>query len=150
VLLRRVRLLVVFDDFERNLDEGGGRFVDATAHDALAEIAEATGTGAVLFTCRYPLPSDRIDLARIDVPALSPAEQRRLFLRLTNLRDLDPDDRRLIAATIGGHPRLIEFVDALLRHGRGNLRHVGQKLRQLAAKTGIDHRLPVPKTYPWR
>jgi hypothetical protein len=99
VLLRRVRLLVVFDDFERNLDEGGGRFLDATAHDALAEIAEtATEAGALLFTCRYPLPSDLIDLARIDVPALSPAEQRRLFLRLTNLRDLDPDDRRLNAA----------------------------------------------------
>ena len=40
--------------------------------------------------------------------------------------------------TIGGHPRLIEFTDALLRGGRASLRHVQAKLRDLAREQGID------------
>ena len=45
----------------------------------------------------------------------------------------------MIARTIGGHPRLIEFVDALLRHGRhAVLREVTEKLRGLAREHHID------------
>ena len=56
--------------------------------------------------------------------------------------DLDADDRRLLIRTIGGHPRLIEFTDALLRGGRASLRHVQVKLRDLAARAG---RRPAPR-----
>ena len=66
-----------------------------------------------------------------------------MFLRLPALRDLDPDDRRLLIRTIGGHPRLIEFTDALLRGGRSDLRHVQRKLRDLA-RQGIDLATDVP------
>ena len=38
-----------------------------------------------------------------------------MFLCLPALAELDPADRRLLTRTIGGHPRLIEFTDALLR-----------------------------------
>ena len=78
------------------------------------------------------------------VPPLSPAELRRLFLRLPALRDLDAEDRRLLTRTIGGHPRLIEFTDALLRGGRASLRHVQVKLRDLARAEGIDLRRDRP------
>ena len=44
-----------------------------------------------------------------------------MFLRLPALADLDVEDRRLLMRTIGGHPRLIEFTDALLRGGRSSL-----------------------------
>jgi hypothetical protein len=56
VVLQHVRLLVVFDDFEQNLDAGGRRFLDDAAHDLIAALAAATWTGALLFTCRYPCP----------------------------------------------------------------------------------------------
>ena len=46
--------------------------------------------------------------------------------------------------TIGGHPRLIEFTDALLRGGRSSLRHVQTRLRDLAADHHIDVRADRP------
>jgi tetratricopeptide (TPR) repeat protein len=60
-----------------------------------------------------------------------------MFLRLPALRDLDPADKRLLIHAIGGHPRLIEFTDALLRGGHANLRQVQNKIRDLARTQGI-------------
>ena len=54
------------------------------------------------------------------------------------LHDLDAADRRLLTRTIGGHPRLIEFVDALMRGGRSSLKDVQVKLRDLARTQGVD------------
>jgi hypothetical protein len=41
-------------------------------------------------------------------------------------------------AAIGGHPRLIEFIDALLRQGRANLKETVTRLRQLATQQGVQ------------
>ena len=106
----------------------------------LTALADAAETGALLLTCRYPLPGPDRFLAPIPIPPLSQAELRRLFLRLPALRDLDIEDRRLLTRTIGGHPRLIEFTDALLRGGHASFRHVQAKLRDLARAEGLDLR----------
>ncbi len=137
-LLAEHELLVVFDDFEQNLTPGGDSFLDPAFDDILTGLADAAGTGAVLVTCRYPLPGPDRFLARIPVPALSAAELRRLFLRLPALRDLDAEDRRVLTRAVGGHPRLIEFTDALLRGGRSGFRHVQARLRDLAREQGAD------------
>jgi hypothetical protein len=50
----------------------------------------------------------------------------------------------LLHRTVGGHPRLIEFVDALLRGGRASLKQVQAKLRDLARNEGIDLTRPRP------
>ncbi|OLB81479.1 MAG: hypothetical protein AUI14_03120 [Actinobacteria bacterium 13_2_20CM_2_71_6] len=132
-LLRQVPLLLLFDDFEQNLPVGGGDFLDPGFAEVFAQLRDAAETGRLLVTCRYPLPDDdAVPLVRVDIPPLAPSEFGRMFLRLPQLRDLGIDDRQLIAATIGGHPRLIEFVDALLRHGRASLRDITAKLRTLA------------------
>jgi hypothetical protein len=73
----------------------------------------------------------------VSVPPLSRSELGRLFLRLPALRDLEAEDRRAVMGTIGGHPRLIEFVDAILR-GRANLVDVANRLRRLAREHGIS------------
>jgi tetratricopeptide (TPR) repeat protein len=136
-LLRGLRVLVVFDDFEQNLTPGGDEFLDPTIEEAITRLADAADTGALLLTCRYRLPgTDRL-LISVPIPALSGAELRRMFLRLPALRDLDIEDRRLLTRTIGGHPRLIEFTDALLR-SRASLKYVETKLRDLARRTGLD------------
>lgn len=140
-LLAQARLLVLFDDFEQNLASGGEEWIDPGFADTFTWLAETAQTGKLLVTCRYPLPGEP-DLIGVDLPPLSPAELRRLLLRMPQLRDLDLDDRATIIATIGGHPRLIEFVDALLRHGRGSLREVTAKLRHLADVEGIDRNAP--------
>jgi tetratricopeptide (TPR) repeat protein len=137
-LLGTSRLLVVLDDFEQNLAPGGGAFLDPAAEEALAALAAAAETGALLVTCRYPLPGPDRFLVTVGVPPLSDAELGRLFLRLPALEGLDPDDQRLLGRAIGGHPRLIEFADALLRGGRSSLRHVQGRLRDLAAARSID------------
>jgi tetratricopeptide (TPR) repeat protein len=137
-LLAEHELLVVFDDFEQNLTPGGQEFADPAFDDIFTGLAEAAGTGGLLVTCRYALPGPDRFLARIPVPALSAAELRRLFLRLPALRDLDGEDRRVLARAVGGHPRLIEFTDALLRGGRSGFRHVQTRLRDLARAQGAD------------
>jgi hypothetical protein len=133
-LLAECRLLVVFDDFEQNLTTGGDEFLDPATSQVMTILAEAAETGALLVTCRYRLPGPDLFLAEVPVPALSPAELRRMFLRLPALAELDPADQRLLTRTIGGHPRLIEFTDALLRGGRSSLRHIQTRLRDLARR----------------
>jgi CHAT domain/TIR domain/AAA ATPase domain len=137
-LLGTCRLLLVFDDFEQNLATGGQDILDPAIDDALITLTDAAETGALLVTCRYPLPGPDRYLAEIPVPALSRAELRRMFLRLPEIRGLPEEDRALLIRTIGGHPRLIEFTDALLRGGHANLRDVQTKLRNLARAEGID------------
>jgi hypothetical protein len=137
-LLPSQRLLVVFDDFEQNLSPGGDAFLDPAIDEVITSLAESAETGALLVTCRYPLPGPDRFLTEVPVPALSGAELRRMFLRLPALAGLDAADRRLLTRTIGGHPRLIEFTDALLRGGRASLRDVQVKLRDLARAEGVD------------
>jgi hypothetical protein len=137
-LLGSVRLLVMLDDFEQNLTPGGDAFLDPAVGEALDGLVGAADPGALLVTCRYPLPGPDRFLVQVPVPPLSPAELRRMFLRLPALRDLEADQRRLLMRTIGGHPRLIEFTDALLRGGHASFRHVQVKLRELARTQGLD------------
>ena len=123
-LLSDAQLLLVFDDFEQNLTSDGGAFLDATTEQAITTLADAAEVGALLLTSRYTLPGPDRFLVEIPVPALTTVELRRLFLRLPALADLDVRDRQLLTRMIGGHPRLIEFADALMRGGRASLRHV--------------------------
>ena len=137
-LLASQRLLVVFDDFEQNLTPGGDAFLDPAISEMITALADAAETGALLITCRYPLPGLNWLLVQVPIPPLSQAELRRLFLRLPALRDLDSRERWLLMRAIGGHPRLIEFTDALLRGGRASLKQVQVKLRDLARTEGLD------------
>lgn len=73
-LLTNERLLIVFDDFEQNLTVGGAGFLDPTFEAVLTDLTDAATTGAVLVTCRHPVPGADLGLVRVDVPPLSPAE----------------------------------------------------------------------------
>jgi CHAT domain len=137
-LLRHERLLVLFDDFEQNLTVDTREFLDPGFAEIFQTMLDAAQTGRLLVTCRYPIPDADTPL-RVDVPALSPNELRLLFLRLPALRALRIEDRRLVTRTIGGHPRLIEFVDVLLREsGAGIFLHVTQRLRALARAEQLE------------
>ena len=133
-LLQRTRLLVLFDDFEQNLEIGVNRitFKDPGFEEVFGALLDATDAGRLLVTSRYPVPGYDAYLHQIALPPLSPAELRRMVLRLPALRDLESDERQILISTIGGHPRLLEFANALLRGGRANLKEVTRKLRALA------------------
>lgn len=135
-LLAGSRLLLLFDDFEQNLTRpGGAAFLDPGFAEQFSQLCRVAATGRLLVTCRYPIPGG---LTEVGLTPLSPAELQRMFLRLPQISGLGPNERQLVARTIGGHPRLIEFVDALLRGGDGTLRPVGEKLRRLADEHAVD------------
>jgi tetratricopeptide (TPR) repeat protein len=136
-LLRTEQLLLLFDDFEQNLTIGGTAYHDPGFAEVVNTLYEAADVGRLLVTSRHPLPDDDGSLLRLDLPPLSSSELGRLLLRLPALRELEPADRQVLVGTIGGHPRLIEFVNALLRQGRANLKEVTGKLRRLAGQHGI-------------
>ena len=143
-LLGQVPLLLVFDDFEQNLTAGGAAFIDPAFDDLFTGWCDGAEVGSILVTCRYPLPDDDRYLVRVPVPPLSPAELRRLLLRLPALRGLPPEEVRLLHRVVGGHPRLIEYIDALVRGKPAQLRSVQRKLRELARQEGVDLRRPRP------
>ena len=141
-VLSRSRTLILLDDFEQNLTESGADWNGTTLGSVISALGEICGRhkggGGLLVTCRYPLPDHNCGLARVDVGLLSASELGRMFRRLPKLRDLPPADRRLLQNTVGGHPRMIEFIDALMRGGQANLVGVSKMLRRLADDLNID------------
>ncbi|GIF96985.1 CHAT domain-containing protein [Catellatospora citrea] len=130
--LRTRRLLIVFDDFEQNLTTGGAGFVDPGFEQVFTALCGAAERGKILVASRYPVPVE-VPLLRAEVPPLGDAELRRMLLRLPALRELSPADRETVLQVADGHPRLLEFVDALLRGGaRARLPEVTARLRRLA------------------
>lgn|GEM_PF-5581734 len=69
---------------------------------------------------------------------LSRAETRKLCYRLPALTDQIPEPLGLILRHIGGHPRLLEYLDAILRKGVARLPAVAERLRQNARRLGLD------------
>jgi hypothetical protein len=149
-LLARTRLLLVFDDFERTLNEGGGSFRDAAFAGVFARLCRAARTGRLLVTSRYPVP-DAPDLLRVEIPSLSRAELTRLLRRLPAIDELGPVDRQVVVDTIGGHPRLLEFVErsrAARRAAGGCTRSPPSCASSLARpRSGWPSRRPTRPTY---
>ena len=95
--------------------------------------------GKVLITCRYPVPDAADWLEAIAPGPLSAAQTGKLMLRLGALSEQDPESLRLVQRTIGGHPRMLEYLDAILRRGKGaRLPDVARRLREQAKKQKID------------
>ena len=131
-------VVLVLDDFEQNLTPGGGDFLDADVPGYLGILAENARRGRLLVTCRYPVPGSEAFLRRIPVGPLSPAETRKLLQRLPSLAGKKAGELGLVLRLIGGHPRMLEFLDAVLRRGEGRLPHVTRKLRQVLGDRGVD------------
>ncbi len=139
------RVLLVLDDFEQNLPTGGGAFLDDSVAEHLRLLAESARTGRVLITCRHPVPGTEAWLRPIAVGPLSPAESRKLLLRLPGLAARDAAGLAGILRIIGGHPRMLEFLDGLLRGGEGRLPAVTAKLRGIAGTLNLDLTAPTPE-----
>jgi len=133
--LRDHRIVLVFDNFEDNLNDGATAFLDGPTAAVFRMLIDACAAGRVLLTCRYPVPGCMDALLEVAVGPLTAAETRRVFLRLQGLRELDRDDVLLVRSLIGGHPRALELLDALLRHG-ASVARVRTKLRELAKHEG--------------
>jgi len=136
-LLAECPLVLVLDDFEKNLTVDGGEFEDATVADQFRLLVQQARSGRLLLTCRHPVPGFDDFLRHLAVGPLSAAESRKLLRRLDHLARLEPEDLATVLRALGGHPRMLEFLDGLLRGGEGRLPHVTEKLRKTMKDAGV-------------
>ena len=137
-LLAQHRVLLVLDNFEDNLRLGGQSFLDPTTADILTALCAAAERGKLLLTSRYPAPDSDLWFADEPLGPLSAAETRKLFHRLPALMGEAPETLGLVLSHIGGHPRMLEYLDALLRGGQARLPDVAKRLREQAHRLGLE------------
>jgi tetratricopeptide (TPR) repeat protein len=132
--LAAVPLLVVFDNFEDNLHREGrvATVREPTLAALLAALVRDPGAWRLLVTSRYQftLPEQaHQQLAYKAVGALTAAETRKLVWSLPALdRTLDDAQVEQVWRMIGGHPRSLEYLDALLSQGKGRYTDITARL----------------------
>ena len=154
--LGQVPIIIVLDNFEDNLqpiqkddnshhdgpkNHGKRRIADQRLADFLAVLAKTPGPSSLLITCRYrfELPDDSGEYLRWwGLGPLSFSETLRLAWDLPHVEALDDYQLHVLWAGIGGHPRTLEMLDALLGHGRGRLARIEQELKQRLKETLPD------------
>ena len=149
-LLRDHPILLVLDNFEDNQRFGHGSIewsptaeqvgwasMSVPALTIVEELLYSADKGRVLFTSRLPLVEVDDLVVDLEIGALSPNHTRQLFRRLDGLGKLAPEEARLVHRLIGGHPRVLEFVNAALSGGVST-RQVTRKLRDLARRCDVD------------
>lgn len=137
-VLGQLPLLLLLDNFEDNLTPEG-----TFANEQLAKFLGAwlgqPGRSRVLVTCRYPVPwpADGGRAADHHLGPLSLAETRKLIWRLEGLDALTPEEQQRAYADVGGHPRALEYLDALLRGGEARFADVARRMEGQLAERGI-------------
>ena len=141
-ILGAVPMLVLLDNFEDNLTGEAGTWsvTDPELADLLGRWARNPGKSKLLVTSRHPfgLP-DHADrrLAKLHLGPLSPAETSKLMWQLPGLDDLTRDQRARAYRDVGGHPRTLEYLDALLRRGEARFEDVAARMEDRLAEQGI-------------
>ncbi|MGH4026586.1 MAG: CHAT domain-containing protein, partial [Pseudonocardiaceae bacterium] len=143
-VLDQVPLLVVLDNFEDNLAPGpeGYQVRDEALAALLAQWARSPGRSRLLVTSRYefalPAAAEH-HLSLRHVGPLSPAETFKLIWSLPALDRLEEPELERVWRMVGGHPRTLEYLDALLRNGAGRYHDVTARLtKAVHAKLGRD------------
>jgi tetratricopeptide (TPR) repeat protein len=143
-VLGALPVLLVLDNFEDNLvDEGGRRSVrDPALAELLATWAEDPRLSRLLITCRYPFKLPRSTERRLafkPVGPLSLAETYKLLWSLPALDRLEPAETERIWRLVGGHPRSLEYLDALLSQGAGRYADITARLTSaVTSRLGSD------------
>ena len=143
-ILPGLPMTVLLDNFEDNLkesDDGGSWQVrDPELAGFLASWARRPGQSKLVFTCRYPfaLPGTaERRLADLHLGPLSAAETSKLMWRLPGLDALSPEDKDRAYRDVGGHPRTLEYLDALLRGGQARFDDVAERMEDRLRQRGI-------------
>ena len=138
-LLANYPVLLVFDNFEDNLTLGGAGFLDPATAQLMEQLYRASRRGKVLVTSRYPLPDADAWLASEAPGPLSPAQTGKLVLRLTALSPAGcGGDAGDPAGDRGVTPRMLEYLDAILRQGKARMPDVADRLRRQAKLQELD------------
>ncbi|WP_239341217.1 tetratricopeptide repeat protein, partial [Frankia sp. CiP3] len=140
-LLPTLPVLLLLDNFEDNqASPAGGDPAEVRDPHLAAFLTRWTDLhrhARLLVTSRYPLhlPGEaHRGLAEVHLGPLSLAEARKLVWRLPALDRLTPAELRRAVADVGGHPRALEYLDALLAGGRARFADVDRRLRAALAE----------------
>ncbi|MGI5241594.1 tetratricopeptide repeat protein [Dactylosporangium sp. CA-139066] len=133
-VLHEVRILVVLDNFEDNLTADGTAIADAGLAGLLAAWAGAPAGSRLLVTSRHPVPLPGGRLLAQPVGPLSAAETGKLLWSLPHIDRHATDDPAVeqIWRVVGGHPRSLEYLDALLGHGHARFEDITARLADAA------------------
>lgn len=125
-------ILLVLDNAEDNLDDRH-RIADA---DLAAFLDRWHAHGRLLITSRHPFPVEGVTAHHVG--PLSWPETRKLMWRLPALDALSPTERWLAWSQLGGHPRALEYLDAVLRGGEARFADVTARLAAARAGRHVD------------
>jgi tetratricopeptide (TPR) repeat protein len=148
-----VPLLVVLDEFDRNVVRKGDGMTarDPLLAELLAEWIRDPRLSRLLITSRYrfELPGGAHSrLAFEPVSPLSRAETAKLMWSLPALGRLSAAEAERVWRLVGGHPRSLEYLDALLSDGVGRYPDITNRLRALVAHLGADRTPAVRASRP--
>ena len=133
-VLDHVPVLMLLDNFEDNLRPGGdARYTvgDQVLAGLLAAWVADPGLSRLMVTCRYrfTLPDGAEQaLSFRQLGTLSQAETMKLAWSLSALDRLDERQLEQIWRLAGGHPRSLEYLDALLAGGTARYPDVTERL----------------------
>ena len=154
-LLGQRPVVLLLDNFEDNLapyDRHPGTTTSVVGDEQLRELlaawVEARGQSRLLVTSRFPFTLPRDAHLRLEAHHLGPlslAETRKLVWRLPALDALEPEQLRRVWVDVGGHPRALEYLDALLGGGQARFDDVTRRLEAALAARG-----DIPDLARWR
>ncbi|MEU3854351.1 tetratricopeptide repeat protein [Streptomyces sp. NPDC029554] len=125
-----VPLLLVLDNAEDNLDDGH----QVTDPDLPVFLRTWAEHHPAVVTTRFPFPVPGLETWHLG--PLTWQETRKLIWRLPGVDALSPSEQRQVWTRLGGHPRSLEYLDALLRDGDGRFEELGARLRAALAERG--------------
>lgn len=143
-LLEQQPLLLLLDNFEDNLtpiSEGAGALKNPLLAELLAAWLERPGRSRLLLTCRFVVPIVGLagrHLRDHALSPLSPAETRKLFLRLPALDARSSEEQERARVAVGGHPRALEYLDALLASGKTRFADIAERLETALRNQGME------------
>ncbi|MER5506151.1 tetratricopeptide repeat protein [Streptomyces sp. NPDC002766] len=144
VVLPRLSALVIVDNAEDLLTPAssgeGWEFADGDLAELLAAWVSAGPRTRLLVTSRYPFHLPRRAHRRLTAHHLGPlslAETRKLIWRLPGLDALTPTEQRRAYADVGGHPRALEYLDALLRGGQARFPDIADRMEAALEARGV-------------
>lgn len=142
-LLAARPLLLLLDNFEDNLAADGQHWRPRNADlaELLARWLRDPGKSRLLITSRHPFALPRDAERRPEALHLGPlsfAETRKLLWRLPALHALPPDEKLRAYTAVGGHPRTLEYLDALLRGGEARYSDIEERMERAIAERGVS------------
>jgi hypothetical protein len=135
----KLSLIFLFDNFEDNLDEESR--VQSDLADLLVDWVKQPGRSRLLFTSRHPFALPGGAERRLTFHPLGPlslSETRKLIWRLPGLDALPSDQLQRAYEQVGGHPRALEYLDALLRGGKARFDDIEERLLEALKKREVD------------